>query len=128
MYRGKSILLALVMAATVAEPVMASTLRTPPIVPGSEQILVCTVANLAGKPLEIAAELVDRWGDNVTCFVRTDWDPTETILLMVHAESTNRDARYCRVTVKRGRKANVAVSLQACTFDLSVCGSPVVGR
>ena len=42
-------------------------------------------------------------------------------------EGTNPNARYCRVTVKGGRKADVAVTLQACRFDLSVCTNPVLG-
>ena len=106
----------------------AATIRTPAIVPGAEQMLVCTVVNLGEKPLAITAEIVDRWRDNVTCFARTDWDTTETVLRLVHLEATNPNARWCRVTVKGGRKAAVAVTLQACRFDLSVCTSPVVGR
>jgi hypothetical protein len=130
MCRGRSRALALVVttAMAIAGPAMAARLRTPAIMPGSDQILVCEVVNLAGDRLAITAELVDRRGENVTGFVRTEWDATEQILLMVHAEATNPDARYCRVTVRGGRKANVAVSLQACTFDLSVCGDPVVGH
>ena len=106
----------------------AALVRTPAIVPGTEQMLVCTVVNLTEKPLAISAEIVDRWRDNVTCFARTDWDATETVLRMVHVEATNPNARWCRVTVKAGRKADVAVTLQACRLDLSVCTDPVVGR
>jgi hypothetical protein len=106
----------------------AATLHTPVMQAGSDQILVCTVVNLAGTPMRITAELVDRWGDNVTCFVRTDWDETGSVLLTLHAEATNPNARYCRVVVHGGRKANVAVSLQACTFDLTTCTAPVVGH
>ena len=111
-----------------AVAVDAAVIRTPAIVPGTEQMLVCTVVNRGDKPLTITAEIVDRWGDNVTCFARTDWDPTETFLRTVYVEGTNPDARTCRVTVKGGRKADVAVTLQACRFDLSVCTDPVLGR
>ena len=106
----------------------AAVLRTPAIVPGAEQMLVCTVVNLGEKALDITAEIVDRWGQNVTCFARTDWDATETVLRMVYVEATNPNARYCRVAVKGGRKADVAVTLQACRFDLTICTGPVVGR
>lgn len=106
----------------------AAVLRTPAIVPGAEQMLVCTVVNLGEKPLDVTAEIVDRWGQNVTCFARTDWDATETVLRTVYVEATNPNARYCRVTVKGGRKADVAVTLQACRFDLTICTSPVVAR
>ena len=119
----------LVLAAGLASATAgAMVVRTPPIVPGTEQMLVCTVLNLGEKPLAITAEIVDRWGDNVTCFARTDWDATETVLRMVYVEATNPNARWCRVTVKGGRKADVAVTLQACRFDLRVCTNPVVGH
>jgi hypothetical protein len=32
------------------------------------------------------------------------------------------------VVVKGGRKAEIAVTLQACRFDLSVCTAPVTGH
>jgi hypothetical protein len=120
--------LILVIGLMVAQTAVAATLHTAAMVPGSGRMLVCTVVNLGGRPLAITALIIDRWGDNATCFVRTDWDATETVLLTVHAEATSPDARYCRVTVKGGRKANVTASIQACTFDLSVCTSPVVAR
>ena len=112
-------------AATAAGAVVV---RTPALVPGTEQILVCTVLNFTDKPLAMAAEIRDRWGDNVTCFARTDWDATGTFVRTLYVEGANPDARYCRVVVKGGRKADVAVTLQACRFDLSVCTAPVVGR
>ena len=126
----RTLVMATVVLATsfAAAAANAATIRTPAIVPGAEQMLVCTVVNLGEKPLAIAAEIVDRWGDNVTCFARTDWDTTETTLRTVHLEATNPNARWCRVTVKGGRKTDVAVTLQACRFDLRVCTSPVVGR
>lgn len=126
----KALLVAGVVFATAFASATASAavLRTPAIVPGAEQMLVCTVVNLGEKPLDVTAEIVDRWGQNVTCFARTDWDATETVLRTVYVEATNPNARYCRVTVKGGRKADVAVTLQACRFDLTICTSPVVAR
>jgi hypothetical protein len=129
MTREKIMAVVLLTAALViGRSATAATLHTAAMQPGSGQILVCTVVNLSGKPLTITAELVDRWGENVTCFVRTDWDETETVLLTVHAEASDPNARYCRVTVKGGRKADVTASIQACTFDLSTCTSPIVAR
>jgi hypothetical protein len=32
------------------------------------------------------------------------------------------------VVIKGGRKADVAVTLQACRFDLSACTAPVIGH
>ena len=106
----------------------AVVIRTPALVPGTEQILVCTVVNFTDKPLAMTAEIHDRWGENVTCFARTDWDATETFVRTLYVEAANHDARYCRVVVKGGRKADVAVTLQACRFDLTVCTDPVTGR
>jgi hypothetical protein len=119
---------AALLAMAIGSGAWAATLHTPPIRPGVGEKLVCTVVNLSGKPLDIRAEILDRWRDNVTCFVRTDWDMSETVLLTVHAEAVNPDARYCRVIVRDGRKSDVAASLQACTYDDTTCGSPVVAH
>ncbi len=106
----------------------AVSLRTPPMQPGSGQKLVCTVVNLAAKSLQMQAEIVDRFGDNATDFARTDWNADETIVVTLHVESTNPNARYCRITVTGGRKADVAGSLQTCTFDDTSCSGAVVAR
>jgi hypothetical protein len=120
--------MALVTGMTLASSALGARLRTAPIVPSVDQKLVCTVVNVSGKPLAITATLIDRWGENVTCFIRTDWDASYTVLLTVRAEAIDPEARYCRVTVRGGRKADVRASLQACTLDDSVCGSPVEAR
>lgn len=114
--------------AFAAATARATVVRTPAIMPGTDQMLVCTVVNFTDKPLAIAAEIRDRWGENVTCFARTDWDQTGTVLRTLYVEGTNPDARYCRVVVKGGRKGDIAVTLQACRFDLSVCTAPVTGH
>jgi hypothetical protein len=106
----------------------AGTLSTAPIQPAEGQKLVCTAVNLSGKSLQITAQIIDRYGDNVTDFIRTDWNQDETVLTTVRAESSNPDARYCRVTVLRGRKAEVAASLQACSWDETTCSDPIVAR
>jgi hypothetical protein len=122
--RGTILAAALVFSGAAA----AATIHTAAMQPGSDQLLVCTVVNTSGKPLSITALIMDRWGDNTTCFVRTDWDATYTILLTVSAESISPDARYCRVTIKGGRKSDVSASIQACTLDRTACTSPVVAR
>jgi hypothetical protein len=66
--------------AFAAATARAAVVRTPAIMPGTDQMLVCTVVNFTDKPLAIAAEIRDRWGENVTCFARTDWDLTGTVL------------------------------------------------
>jgi hypothetical protein len=118
----------LVAALGLPRTASATTLHTPPMQAGTGQMLVCTVSNVSGKALGITAQLMDRWANNVTCFLRTDWDETETILLTLHAEATDPNARYCKVTVKGGRKADVVASIQACTYDMTTCTSPVPAR
>ncbi|MGH7893317.1 MAG: hypothetical protein ACREQL_01540 [Candidatus Binatia bacterium] len=126
---GKAMVVAAVAVGTmVGSSAGAATLHTPPLQPSTGQKLVCTVVNVAGKSMGIVAEIIDRWGDPVTDFVRTDWDATGTALVTVRAESGNPNARFCRIGVTGGRKADVAASLQACTFDESACGSAVIGR
>jgi hypothetical protein len=105
------------------------TVRTPPVQPGDEQKLVCTVVNVAGQPIEVTAEIVDRFGENATEFVATDWDASETVLTTLRAESASPHARWCRVRVKRpARKGDVRATLQACSFDDTECGPPVAAR
>ena len=115
----------LLLAATEAG---ARSLRTPPLQPGTNQKLVCTVVNLDGKSLEMQAEIVDRFGDNATDFTRTDWNADETVVLTLRVESSNPNARFCRITVRGGHRTDVAGSLQACSYDESTCTSPVVAR
>lgn len=106
----------------------AASLRTPPIQPGDGQKLVCTVVNVDAKSLEMRAEVVDRFGDNATDFVRTDWNASETTVVTLRAESSNPNARFCRITVSGGRKADVAASLQACSYDETVCSDAVAAK
>jgi hypothetical protein len=106
----------------------AATLRTSPIQPGVGQKLVCTVVNVDAKLLQMRAEILDRFGDNATDFARTDWNATETTVVTLHVESTNPNARFCRITVTGGRKADVAGSLQACSYDETECGNAVVAK
>ena len=109
------------------EHAQAASLRTPPIQPGAEQKLVCTVVN-DGKDLQMVAQIVDRFGDNATDFAVTDYDPSGEIVTTLHVESSNPNARYCRIVVTGGRKSDVSASLQACGYDGSLCGDPVVAR
>jgi S-adenosylmethionine hydrolase len=113
---------------TGASTAGAVVLRTPPMEPGSGQKLVCTVVNLQEKGLEMQAQIVDRFGDNTTDFASTDWNDAETTVVTLRVESSNPNARYCRITVAHGRKADVAGSLQSCTFDESTCSGAVVAR
>src|SRR5258706_271367 len=106
----------------------ARPLRTPPLQPGTNQKLVCTVVNLDAKSLEMQAEIVDRFGDNVTDFARTDWNADETTVLTLRVESSNPNARFCRITLKGGHRTDVAGSLQSCAYDESTCTSPVIAR
>ena len=106
----------------------AATLRTPPIQPGVGQKLVCTVVNLEARLLEMRAQIVDRFGENVTDFARTDWNAAETTVVTLRVESGNPNARFCRITVTGGRKADVAGSLQACTLDETTCGNAIPAR
>lgn len=119
---------AIFLVATATMAGAAATLRTPPMQAGSDQKLVCTVVNLAVKGLEMRAEIVDRFGDNATDFARTDWNADETTVVTLRVESSNPNARYCRITVTGGRKADVAGSLQTCTFDEASCSGAVVAR
>ena len=105
-----------------------ASLRTHPLQPGSGQKLVCTAVNLDAKALEMRAEIVDRFGDNATDFARTDWDAAGTTVVTLRVESSNPDARYCRIVVTGGRKADVAGSLQTCTFDETTCSGAVIAR
>jgi hypothetical protein len=107
----------------------AHTVRTPPVVPGAEQKLVCTVVNVSGRAVEMSAEILDRFGDNVTDFATTDWDATGTVLTTLRIESSSPNARWCRVKAKRpARKTDVRATLQACSWDDTVCGDPVAAR
>ena len=124
----KILLTLLAFAAMGTKPVKAANLRTHPIQPGAEQKLVCTVVNVHGKSLEMRAEVVDRFGDNATDFVRTDWNADETVVITLRAESSNPNARFCRISVTGGKKRDVAGSLQACSFDETVCGNAVEAR
>lgn len=107
----------------------AHTLRTPPVVPGADQKLVCTVVNVSGRAVDVSAEIVDRFGENATAFAATDWDADGVVLTTLRVESTSPNARWCHVKVKRpGRKTDVRATLQACSYDDTVCGDPVVAR
>jgi hypothetical protein len=113
------------MSATNAD---ARAMRTPPIQPGDGQKLVCTVVNLDAKDLEMQAQIVDRFGDNATDFARTDWNADETTVVTLRVESSNPNARFCKITVVGGHRSDVAGTLQACSADETTCGDPVVAR
>ena len=117
--------LSMVLGAAAAN---AASLRTPPMQAGSGQKLVCTVVNLDQKAIAMRAEIVDRFGDNATDFARTDWNASETTVVTLRVESSNPNARYCRITVADGKKRDVAGSLQTCTFDEASCSGAVVAR
>jgi hypothetical protein len=123
---------ALMMTATLA--VMSATnadaraLRTPPIQPGAGQKLLCTVVNVYEKGIEMQAEVIDRFGDIVTDFARTDWNSSETTIVTLRVESSNPNARFCKITVVGGHRSDVAGTLQACSVDETTCGDPVVAR
>jgi hypothetical protein len=106
----------------------ARALRTPPIQPGEGQKLVCTVVNLDAKALEMQAQVIDRFGDNVTDFALTDWNADETTVVTLRVESSNPNARFCKITVVGGHRSDVAGTLQACSADDTTCGDPVVAR
>jgi hypothetical protein len=114
-----------VMSATNAD---ARALRTPPIQPSAGQKLVCTVVNLDEKDIEMQAQIVDRFGDNATDFARTDWNASETTVVTLRVESSNPNARFCKIHVIGGRRSDVAATMQACSADETTCGSPVVAR
>ncbi|MGH7895563.1 MAG: hypothetical protein ACREQL_12905 [Candidatus Binatia bacterium] len=109
-------------------PAGAASMHTAPLQPGDGEKLVCTVVNVNAKTLQMAAQIVDRFGDNVTDFVRTDWNADETTIITLRADSSNPNARYCKIVVTGGRKADVAASLQACSYDESACSSPVAAH
>ena len=113
------------MSATAAD---ARALRTPPIQPGEGEKLVCTVVNVEEKAIEMQAQVIDRFGDNVTDFARTDWNSSETTVVTLRVESSNPNARFCKITVVGGHRSDVEGTLQACTADETVCGDPVVAR
>jgi hypothetical protein len=123
---------ALMMTATLA--VMGATnadaraLRTPPIQPGAGQKLVCTVVNVYEKGIEMQAQVIDRFGDNATDFARTDWNADETTVVTLRVESSNPNARFCKITVVGGHRSDVEGTLQACSADETICGDPVVAR
>jgi hypothetical protein len=106
----------------------ARALRTPPIQPGAGQKLVCTVVNLDEKGIEMQAQIVDRFGDNATDFALTDWNASETTVVTLRVESSNPNARFCKITVVGGHRSDVAGTLQACSADETTCGDPVVAR
>ena len=114
-----------VMSATNAD---ARAMRTPPIQPGDGQKLVCTVVNVYEKGLEMQAQVIDRFGDNATDFARTDWNSSETTVVTLRVESSNPNARFCKITVVGGHRSDVAGTLQACSADETTCGDPVVAR
>ena len=114
-----------VMSATNAD---ARAMRTPPIQPGEGQKLVCTVVNVYEKGLEMQAQVIDRFGDNATDFARTDWNSSETTVVTLRVESSNPNARFCKITVVGGHRSDVAGTLQACSADETTCGDPVVAR
>ena len=114
-----------VVSATNAD---ARAMRTPPIQPGEGQKLVCTVVNVYEKGLEMQAQVIDRFGDNATDFARTDWNSSETTVVTLRVESSNPNARFCKITVVGGHRTDVAGTLQACSADETTCGDPVVAR
>jgi hypothetical protein len=123
---------ALTMTAAIA--VMSTTnaharaLRTAPIQPGDGQKLVCTVVNLDEKDIEMQAQIVDRFGDNATDFARTDWNASETTVVTLRVESSNPNARFCKITVVGGHRSDVAGTLQVCSADEKTCSNPIVAR
>ena len=114
-----------VVSATNAD---ARAMRTPPIQPGEGQKLVCTVVNVYEKGIEMQAQVIDRFGDNATDFARTDWNSSETTVVTLHVESSNPNARFCKITVVGGHRSDVEGTLQACSADETTCGDPVVAR
>ena len=106
----------------------ARAMRTPPIQPGAGQKLVCTVVNVYEKGIEMQAQVIDRFGDNATDFARTDWNSSETTVVTLHVESSNPNARFCKITVVGGHRSDVEGTLQACSADETTCGNPVVAR
>jgi hypothetical protein len=92
----------------------AATLTTPPVHPDPNGRLSCTAVNVSGRAIGIAAQIVNTAGDNVTDFISTAWaNETDTVLAAVTAESSADAARYCRVTVSGGGRAQVRASLEA---------------
>ena len=74
------------------------------------------------------AQIVDRFGDNATDFAGTDWNSSETTIVTLRVESSNPNARFCKITVVGGHRSDVAGTLQACSADETTCGDPVVAR
>ena len=124
----RALMMTAALAAVSATNADARALRTPPIQPGDGQKLVCTVVNLDQKDIQMQAQIVDRFGDNATDFARTDWNADETTVVTLRVESSNPNARFCKITVVGGHRSDVAGTLQACSVDETICGDPVVAR
>ena len=104
------------MMLVIATAAHAVTLSTPPLHPDAGGRLVCTVVNVGGRRIDIAAQIVAEAGDNVTDFAATEWSSeSDEILASVIAESSAEAARYCKVTVTGGGRSQVRAALEA--FD-----------
>ena len=124
----KVIIGALAIALVGGTKARAVPLRTGSLEPKAGQKLVCTVLNVGARPLGMAAEIVDRFGGNTTDFASTEYDDSGTIVTTLRIESSNPNARYCRIVVTGGKKHDVAGTLKACTFDDTACGFPLVAK
>ena len=124
----RALMMTAAIAVVSATNANARAMRTPPIQPGEGQKLVCTVVNVYEKGLEMQAQVIDRFGDNATDFARTDWNSSETTVVTLHVESSNPNARFCKITVVGGHRSDVEGTLQACSADETTCGDPVVAR
>jgi len=124
----RALMMTAAIAVVSATNANARAMRTPPIQPGEGQKLVCTVVNVYEKDIEMQAQVVDRFGDNATDFARTDWNASETTVVTLHVESSNPNARFCKITVVGGHRTDVAGTLQACSADETTCGDPVAAR
>jgi hypothetical protein len=96
----------------------AVTLSTPPLHPDAGGKLSCTVVNVGGREIGIAAQIVSGTGENVTDFAANQYqDASDEILASVVVESTAGSGRYCRITVTGGGRSQVRASLEAFDAD-----------
>jgi len=113
------------MMLVIATAAQAVTLSTPPLHPDADGRLVCTVVNVGGRKIGIAAEVVADAGQNVTDFAATEWSSESAeIPASVVVESSAEAARYCKVTVTGGGRSQVRAALEA--FDQSGTRTAVV--
>jgi hypothetical protein len=109
----------------VAAAAQAVTLSTPPLHPDANGRLSCTVVNVGGRKIAMAAEIVGEAGDNVTDFAATEWSSgDETVPASMTVESSADAARYCKVVVTGGGRSQVRAALEA--FDQAGTRTAVV--